>query len=201
MRSVRQSTYRITGVWVQRLALEDIRHTALEAGGESPFGEGSVTEVCRRLYLFLYALAALPHYADPGGVTALSLHELPLKAPVGTNDAGAQGVIERSIRRRPEAEVEEKEMAGNIDKPAADRRARAGGDRAATSRRRSCSEIADTLLASSVLALEVTLNTSGAGGDPPVAQRYGERMLIGAGTVRTAAVRASLDAARSHRGA
>ncbi len=73
-------TYRITGAWVQRLALEDIRHTALEAGGELPFGEGSVTEVCLRGYTYFYVPWRRYRITlDPGGVTALSLHELSLE--------------------------------------------------------------------------------------------------------------------------
>jgi 2-dehydro-3-deoxyphosphogluconate aldolase/(4S)-4-hydroxy-2-oxoglutarate aldolase len=93
------------------------------------------------------------------------------------------------IRRRPEAEVEEKEMAGNIDKTSAliaeqGLVAIVRGNFPA----QKLFEIADTLLASSVLALEVTLNTSGAlEGIRLLRERYGERMLIGAGTVRTAA--------------
>ena len=66
-------TYRITGVWVQRLALEDIRHSAAAAGEET------VNEVCLRGYTYFY----LPwrRYRitlDPSGVTALSLSELSL---------------------------------------------------------------------------------------------------------------------------
>ncbi len=65
---------------VQRLALEDIRHTALEAGGESPFGEGSVTEVCLRGYTYFDMPWRRDRITlDPGGGTALSLHELPLE--------------------------------------------------------------------------------------------------------------------------
>lgn len=49
-------------------------------------------------------------------------------------------------------------------------------------------EIGDALLASPVLVMEVTLNTSGAlDGIRLLRERYGEQMWIGAGTVRTAA--------------
>lgn len=73
-------TYRITGFWVQRLALEDIRHPAL---GESPRAateDGEETQVCLRGYTYFY----LPwrRYRitlDPSGVTALNLEELPME--------------------------------------------------------------------------------------------------------------------------
>jgi 2-dehydro-3-deoxyphosphogluconate aldolase / (4S)-4-hydroxy-2-oxoglutarate aldolase len=49
-------------------------------------------------------------------------------------------------------------------------------------------EIGDALLASPVLVMEVTLNTSGAlDGITLLRERLGDKMLIGAGTVRTAA--------------
>ena len=49
-------------------------------------------------------------------------------------------------------------------------------------------EIGDALLASPVLVMEVTLNTSGAlDGISLLRERFGEQMWIGAGTVRTAA--------------
>ncbi len=47
-------------------------------------------------------------------------------------------------------------------------------------------EIGDALLASPVLVMEVTLNTSGAlEGIALLRQRFGDQMLVGAGTVRT----------------
>jgi 2-dehydro-3-deoxyphosphogluconate aldolase/(4S)-4-hydroxy-2-oxoglutarate aldolase len=49
-------------------------------------------------------------------------------------------------------------------------------------------EIAETLLAASLRVMEVTLNTSGAlAGISRLREHFGDRMLIGAGTVRTAA--------------
>ncbi|HXF63295.1 MAG TPA: hypothetical protein VNK95_16830 [Caldilineaceae bacterium] len=73
-------TYRITGFWLQRLALEDIRRGAPIANPESLFGETVVNEVCLRGYTYFY----LPwrRYRitlDPSGVTALNLAEVPLQ--------------------------------------------------------------------------------------------------------------------------
>ncbi|MCC6457803.1 MAG: bifunctional 4-hydroxy-2-oxoglutarate aldolase/2-dehydro-3-deoxy-phosphogluconate aldolase [Caldilineaceae bacterium] len=49
-------------------------------------------------------------------------------------------------------------------------------------------EIGDALLASPVLVMEITLNTTGAlAGITLLRERYGDKMLVGAGTVRTAA--------------
>lgn len=72
-------TYRITGMWVQRLALEDIRHAAVTRNPETLFGETEVHEVCLRGYTYFY----LPWQRyritlDPTGVTALQLTEVPL---------------------------------------------------------------------------------------------------------------------------
>lgn len=72
-------TYRITGIWVQRLALEDIRRLAPITNPESMFGETQVNEVCLRGYTYFY----LPwrRYRitlDPSGRTALRLDEVPL---------------------------------------------------------------------------------------------------------------------------
>jgi hypothetical protein len=72
-------TYRVTGVWVQRLALEDIRRAAVTRDPATLFGETEVNEVCLRGYTYFY----LPwrRYRvtlDPSGVTALQLAEVPL---------------------------------------------------------------------------------------------------------------------------
>jgi 2-dehydro-3-deoxyphosphogluconate aldolase / (4S)-4-hydroxy-2-oxoglutarate aldolase len=49
-------------------------------------------------------------------------------------------------------------------------------------------EIGDALLASPVLVMEITLNTTGAlEGITLLRERFGDKMLVGAGTVRTAA--------------
>jgi hypothetical protein len=72
-------TYRITGLWVQRLALEDIRHSAPIANPESLFGATEVDEVCLRGYTYFYLPWRRYRIAlDPSGVTALRLDEVPL---------------------------------------------------------------------------------------------------------------------------
>lgn len=72
-------TYRVTGIWIQRLALEDIRRSAATRDPASLFGETVVNEVCLRGYTYFY----LPWIRyrvtlDPSGVTALQLTEVPL---------------------------------------------------------------------------------------------------------------------------
>jgi hypothetical protein len=73
-------TYRITGPWVQRLALEDLRTITPEAGVEMLFGDNPVNQVCLRGYTYFY-LPWLRYRItlDPSGVTALSLAEVPLE--------------------------------------------------------------------------------------------------------------------------
>jgi hypothetical protein len=73
-------TYGITGLWIQRLALEDVRQGAPIANPESLFGATVANEVCLRGYTYFY----LPwrRYRitlDPSGVTALNLSEAPLE--------------------------------------------------------------------------------------------------------------------------
>ncbi len=72
-------TYRVTGVWVQRLALEDVRQSTVTRNPETLFGETEVNVVCLRGYTYFY----LPwrRYRvtlDPSGVTALQMVEVPL---------------------------------------------------------------------------------------------------------------------------
>ena len=72
-------TYRVTGIWVQRLALEDIRHAAVTRDPESLFGETVVNEVCLRGYTYFYVPWQRYRVTlDPSGVTALQLAEVPL---------------------------------------------------------------------------------------------------------------------------
>ncbi len=72
-------TYRVTGVWVQRLALEDIRRSAPASDPESLFGETEVNEVCLRGYTYFYLPWRRYRIAlDTSGVTALRLAEVPL---------------------------------------------------------------------------------------------------------------------------
>ena len=73
-------TYRITGIWVQRLALEDVRRVTPTTEAEAIFGENQINQVCLRGYTYFY----LPweRYRitlDPSGVTALQLVDLPLR--------------------------------------------------------------------------------------------------------------------------
>ncbi len=76
-----QFTYSLTGPWVQRLAVEDIRN--LPATTAAAFGfEPDTTQVCLRGYTYFY----LPWrryriILDTSGVVALNLAELPLDQP------------------------------------------------------------------------------------------------------------------------
>ena len=78
-RRAAETTYRVTGLWVHRLALEDIRYIPLEVP-EQLGGIGKPqAQVCLRGYTYFY----LPwrRYRvklDQTGVTALSFRELPL---------------------------------------------------------------------------------------------------------------------------
>ena len=72
-------TYRITGIWVQRLALEDIHRSAATRDPASLFGETVVNEVCLRGYTYFYMPWRRYRVTlDPSGVTALQLTEVPL---------------------------------------------------------------------------------------------------------------------------
>jgi hypothetical protein len=71
-------TYRITGIWVQRLALEDIR-TSSPSDPETLFGETEVNEVCLRGYTYFYVPWRRYRITlDPSGVTALQFAVAPL---------------------------------------------------------------------------------------------------------------------------
>lgn len=73
-------TYRITGAWVQRLALEDIRTIVPEAATDTLFGDNPVNQVCLRGYTYFYfPWLRYRITLDPNGVTALSLAEVPLE--------------------------------------------------------------------------------------------------------------------------
>jgi hypothetical protein len=81
-RRAAEFTYRITGFWVQRLALEDVRYLVSDAELESEPSNVAGSQVCLRGYTYFY----LPwlHYRidlDASGVTALSLTPLPLTTP------------------------------------------------------------------------------------------------------------------------
>lgn len=72
-------TYGITGLWVQRLALEDVRRDPAAAVATSAqAGEGN--EVCLRGYTWFFVPWRRYRIGlDPSGATALSLLELPLE--------------------------------------------------------------------------------------------------------------------------
>jgi hypothetical protein len=73
-------TYRITGLWVQRLALEDIRRSQLDTDVAPPMRQFRDTEVCLRGYTYFYLPWRRYRIAlDSSGVTALSLTEVPLE--------------------------------------------------------------------------------------------------------------------------
>jgi hypothetical protein len=77
-RRAAEFTYRITGLWVQRLGLEDIRYTERVSEDDTSLAR-PLTEVCLRGYTYFY----LPwrRYRitlDTSGATALSLVERPL---------------------------------------------------------------------------------------------------------------------------
>lgn len=72
-------TYGITGPWVQRLALEDMRSIVPEVGAETLFGDTPVNQVCLRGYTYFYVPWMRYRITlDPSGVTALSLAEVAL---------------------------------------------------------------------------------------------------------------------------
>jgi hypothetical protein len=73
-------TYRITGPWVQRLALEDMRAIEPVAGVETLFGDNPVNQVCLRGYTYFYIPWRRYRITlDPSGVTALSFAEIELE--------------------------------------------------------------------------------------------------------------------------
>ena len=81
-------TYRITGLWVQRLAVEDLLPIESEVLLETPDQEGlAATKVCLRGYIYFY----LPWrryriVLDTSGTTALSLAEVPLRGSCWAED-------------------------------------------------------------------------------------------------------------------
>lgn len=73
-------TYRVTGIWVQRLAFEDLRRVTPESESESVFGVSEVNQVCLRGYTYFYIPWQRYRITlDPSGVTALQLAEQPLE--------------------------------------------------------------------------------------------------------------------------
>lgn len=79
-RRAAEATYGITGLWVQRLALEDVRLLSPNPLSESePILAGVRSQVCLRGYTYFY-LPWRRYRVDlePTGVTALDLVEVPL---------------------------------------------------------------------------------------------------------------------------
>ena len=78
-----ESTYGITGLWVQRLALEDVRQLSPNPLSESTPDLAAVrSQVCLRGYTYFY-IPWRRYRVDlePTGVNALGLAELPLEGP------------------------------------------------------------------------------------------------------------------------
>jgi hypothetical protein len=81
-RRAAEFTYRITGFWVQRLALEDVRHIQPEREFTLETANQVGAQVCLRGYTYFYV--PWRRYRidlDMSGVTALSLTQLPLDMP------------------------------------------------------------------------------------------------------------------------
>ena len=75
-----QYTYNLTGAWVQRLAVEDIR--SLSSSGATFGFETATTQVCLRGYTYFYIpWRRYRLILDTSGVIALNLTELPLDQP------------------------------------------------------------------------------------------------------------------------
>lgn len=73
-------TYRITGLWVQRLALEDIQYAQPDDEVAPPMRQILDNQVCLRGYTYFYLPWRRYRIAlDASGVTALSLTEVPLE--------------------------------------------------------------------------------------------------------------------------
>lgn len=79
-RRAAESTYGVTGAWVQRLALEDVRQLSPNPLAEAnPNLAGVRSQVCLRGYTFFYVPWRRYRISlEPTGVTALGLAELPL---------------------------------------------------------------------------------------------------------------------------
>jgi hypothetical protein len=75
-------TYRITGFWVQRLALEDVRRLPVTGEFDIDTVNEAGSQVCLRGYTYFYLPWRRYRIAlNRSGVTALSLTQLPLDEP------------------------------------------------------------------------------------------------------------------------
>lgn len=77
-------TYSVTGLWVQRLAVEDIRYMTTDGRSPVPSGgeegiEGMESQVCLRGYTYFFIpWRRYRVHLGPNGITALRLAEVPL---------------------------------------------------------------------------------------------------------------------------
>ena len=93
-RRAAESTYGITGLWVQRLALEDLRQLSPNPLGEQTPDLSAVrSQVCLRGYTYFFVPWRRYRVSlEPTGVTALSITELPLNGSCwGVGDEGVTG--------------------------------------------------------------------------------------------------------------
>ncbi|MFZ1769669.1 MAG: hypothetical protein WAU00_10760, partial [Caldilinea sp.] len=79
-RRAAETTYGITGLWVHRLALEDLRQLSPNPLGETtPDLTAIRSQVCLRGYTYFYIPWRRYRVSlEPTGVNALSITELPL---------------------------------------------------------------------------------------------------------------------------
>lgn len=82
-RRAAETTYGITGLWVQRLALEDLRQLSPNPLGETtPDLTAIRSQVCLRGYTYFYLPWRRYRVSlEPTGVNALAITELPLDGP------------------------------------------------------------------------------------------------------------------------
>lgn len=78
-RRAAEMTYQLTGVWIHRLALEDIRYTPLQVPGRFGGVDLPQAQVCLRGYTYFYIPWARYRITlDSSGVTALNMAQIPL---------------------------------------------------------------------------------------------------------------------------
>ncbi len=78
-RRAAEMTYRLTGLWIHRLALEDIYYTPLQVPGRFGGIDQPQAQVCLRGYTYFYIPWARYRITlDSSGVTALNMTQLPL---------------------------------------------------------------------------------------------------------------------------
>jgi hypothetical protein len=83
-RRAAEFTYRISGIWVHRLALEDIREVAPDTVTDVPASleQQGVTQVCLRSYTYFYVPWRRYRITlDASGTTPLNLVQMSLDEP------------------------------------------------------------------------------------------------------------------------